>query len=137
MYDWQLIGEWSHCILRLYEGLRSRGSLTSTLIDKLRVLGFSHSSLLWLSSTNLDGREHVRDPCTKETSRKRTILSRVSQGSVLGSLLFVLYLRDFSSALKHCRYNFYANDLLMYLHSDPKQLGEAILKVNEDITNIT
>lgn len=99
--------------------------------------GFLHSSLLWLSSANLNGRENVRDPCMKETSRKRTILSKVSQGFVLGSLLFVLYLKDFSSVLKHCRYNFYANDLLMYLHLNPKQLGNAILKVNEDITNIT
>jgi len=58
---------------------------------------------------------------------------RVPQGSVLGPLLFVLYLSDFGDTLRYCKYNFYADDLLIYAHADPADLVGAIQRVNEDI----
>jgi len=108
----------------------------SILIDKLRTLGFSCSALRWLCSHLHVRSQVVRDPITRLTSSERLIASGVPQGSVLGPLLFALYLSDFGSALSHCKYNFYADDLLIYLHSEPRCLTDAILKVDEDINGI-
>lgn len=44
------------------------------------------------------------------------------QGSVLSPLLFSLYLTDIKYILRHCKYNFYTDDLLVYLHCEPKNL---------------
>jgi len=61
----------------------------------------------------------------------------VPQGLVLGPLLFTLYLLDFNST-QYCKYNFYvcADDLLIYLHAEPRFLYNAITKVNEDIRRV-
>jgi len=42
-------------------------------------------------------------------------------------------LRDFNKALQHCKYNFYADDLLIYMHAKVKNIYEAIYEMNEDI----
>ncbi|KAL6418784.1 hypothetical protein ACFW04_014229 [Cataglyphis niger] len=58
------------------------------------------------------------------------------QGSVLGPLLFTLYLADFSHVVKQCKYNFYADDLQAYIHCEPRNLSDTIWKVNEHIDAI-
>lgn len=40
--------------------------------------------------------------------------SRVSQGSILGPLLFVIYTSYFPSALKYCKAQFYTDDSQIY-----------------------
>ncbi|XP_024874329.1 uncharacterized protein LOC112456176 [Temnothorax curvispinosus] len=46
------------------------------------------------------------------------------------------YLYDRSKVLRYCKYNFYADDLCIYLHTELKYLAEAVQKVNQDISNI-
>lgn len=60
----------------------------------------------------------------------------VPQRSVIGPLLFSLYLMDFRDALRHCKYSFYADDLHVYLHCMPRDLPEALHRLNEDIDSI-
>ncbi|XP_071646641.1 uncharacterized protein [Temnothorax longispinosus] len=105
-------------------------------INKLRNLGFSCSALRWLCSYLYDRRQVVRDPVSRATSTERTTTTGVPQGSVLGPLLFTLYLCGFVKVLGHCKYNFYADDLCIYLYTDLKFLAEAVQKVNQDISNI-
>ncbi|XP_029673838.1 uncharacterized protein LOC115241977 [Formica exsecta] len=106
------------------------------LIHKLRQLNFSCEALRWLYAY-LDGRRQaVRDPITGDKSPMRLVTRGVPQGSVLGPLLFVLYLSDFGGILEHCNYNFYADDLLIYLHAEPCDLQSGIRRVNEDIENV-
>lgn len=62
--------------------------------------------------------------------------AEVPQGSVLGSLLFALYLSDFKEVLKHRSYNLYADDLMIYLHCDAVDIDNDITKLNADITSI-
>lgn len=40
----------------------------------------------------------------------------VPHGSVLDPILFSLYLSDFYTSLRYCKYNFYADDLIIYIH---------------------
>lgn len=60
----------------------------------------------------------------------------VLQGSVLGPLLFTLYLSDLRHVMNHCEYNLYADDLQIYHHCKPQDLANAIYRVNEDINSI-
>lgn len=106
------------------------------LIDKLRSLNFSRSSLNWFCSY-LSGRQQAtRDTHSGVLSDWKSVRNGVPQGSVLGPLLFVLYLTGFNSVLKYCKYSFYADDLQIYLHCKPGSLSDAVKLVNEDITAI-
>jgi len=58
------------------------------------------------------GTQVVRDKWP--SSSLRTLLLCVSQGSVLGPVLFSLHLSDFGSTFNY-RYNFYTDDLIIYL----------------------
>lgn len=70
-----------------------------------------------------------------DTSMWRNVLSGVPQGSVLGPLLFVLYISDLSKKL-NCQYLFYADDLVIYLSSELIQIGENVGLLNSEIEKI-
>jgi len=106
------------------------------LIEKLRHLGFSSSVLRWLCAYLVYRQQTVRDPVSRERSSFMTTTAGVPQGSVLGPLLFVLYLTNFNKILHYCKYNFYADDLLIYLHVEPKNLADAVRMINTDISNV-
>lgn len=75
----------------------------------------------------------VKDVVDDNMSAVLRIGTGVPQGSILGPLLFSLYLSDFRSVLRNCNYNYYADDLQLYLYCEPRDLCDAIRKVNEDI----
>lgn len=106
------------------------------LINKLSQLQFSFASLRWLCAYLHRRGQAERDAITGESSSERIVMRGVPQGSVLGPLLFTLYLSDFGGMLRHCKYNFYADDLMIYLHIEPGDLCNGILKVNKDITRV-
>jgi len=106
------------------------------LIEKLRHIGFSCSVLRWLCAYLVNRQQTVRDPVSRERSSLLTTTAGVPQGSVLGPLLFVLYLTNFNKVLKYCKYNFYADDLQIYLHAEPRNLADAVQKINTDISNV-
>ncbi|KAL6448034.1 hypothetical protein ACFW04_000225 [Cataglyphis niger] len=60
-----------------------------------RSLYFSESVLTWMHSY-----------LTDTTSSPSLVRVEVPQSSVLGPLLFTIYLADFSRVIKHCKYNF-------------------------------
>lgn len=98
------------------------------LVVKLKDLGFS------LFSSQMD----MFPPRQQKASRSRSSLwygvggeirdSWCSSGISPGPLLFSLYLLHlyFGNILKHCKFNFYADDLLIYLHVRPDKLRDAV-----------
>lgn len=85
------------------------------LLAKLSRMNFSSSTLRWLHSY-LHGRlQAVRDlsglQCTSPFIELR---SGVPQGSILGPLLFSLFMTDFSSCLRYCKYGFYADEPALF-----------------------
>ena len=68
-------------------------------------------------------------------SSRKIIKCGVPQGSVLGPLLFLLYINDFSSSVKHSTVHHFADDTnLMCINRSLKQLNQHI---NYDLKKIT
>src|SRR5436190_4915195 len=106
------------------------------LIEKLKSKGFSCSALRWMVSYLSERTQSVYDRFENVTSSQAHIRVGVPQGSVLGPLLFTIYVADIGSILQRCKYNFYADDLQIYLHCKPSDINNGILAVNEDIKSI-
>ena len=50
-------------------------------------------------------------------SDEHSVSLGVPEGSVLGPLLFLIYIDDLVQALKHCSITMYADDTTLYVHS--------------------
>ncbi|RLU25270.1 hypothetical protein DMN91_003363 [Ooceraea biroi] len=107
------------------------------LIEKLRSLNFSNSVLRWICSYLENRTQAVRELSGRNMSPFVCIHADVPQGSVLGPLLFLIYLLDLRNALQHSDYNLYADDLTIYCHCHPRDLRHAIELINEDIRDIS
>src|SRR5436190_18030568 len=70
------------------------------LLRELKRLNFSNSVLRWLASYLSDRVQAVRDPYENNTSSLVDIRVGVPQGSVLGPLLFTLYISGLKNTLR-------------------------------------
>ena len=96
------------------------------LLLKLQLLGIDGKLLQWIRSflTHRWQRVVVNGAYSDWLSVK----SGVPQGSVLGPLLFLLYIDDLHSVVKHSKLKLYADDIILYkeikCESDCKLLQE-------------
>jgi tRNA A37 threonylcarbamoyladenosine dehydratase len=54
----------------------------------------------------------------------------VVQGSVLGPLLFSLFINDIASRITYCRYHLYVDDVQLYLSGDIDSILDCINRIN-------
>lgn len=64
------------------------------------------------------------------------IVSGVPQGSVLGPILFTMFINDLPSVLKHCKIHLFADDVQVYFFSSDLSLQEMASLINSDLSNI-
>ena len=79
---------------------------------KLKKFNFSKNVIEWFTSYLSD-----RKQCVKSNgcfSQSKGISLGVPQGSILGPILFVLYINDLPSILKYCSCTIYADDVTLY-----------------------
>ena len=81
------------------------------LIHKLKQFGISGCLLHWISDFLSDRYQQVR--VEEDLSERAPVLSGVPQGSVLGPLLFSLFINDISDGLSS-KMNLYADDCVIY-----------------------
>ena len=92
------------------------------LLEKLRLIGISGELLAWIESF-LCGRQ-MKVCIGGEGSSARPVLSGVPQGSVLGPLLFIIFINHIGSQLS-CKYMNFADDLKLFLHFPKSICGGA------------
>ncbi|KAJ4447455.1 hypothetical protein ANN_09462 [Periplaneta americana] len=105
------------------------------LLAKMKALHLSDNTLSWMDSYLRDCQQCVS--LDNQFSQWRYTKAGVPQGSVLGPLLFSIYINDISKNLQYCRYHLYADDLQLYIHSRPNTINESIDKLNCDLVTVS
>lgn len=95
------------------------------LLSKLEVYGFRGRSLAWFASY-LSGRS--QSVIVNDTeSRHLDVTSGVPQGSVLGPLLFLIYINDLPCLNINASFTIFADDTtILWRHRDPGQLEDTV-----------
>ena len=96
------------------------------LFEKMLFIGFSQNVIKWFRSylSNRNFKVYVN----KTLSNKGEVTCGVPQGSILGPLLFLLYINDMPQALS-CNLLLYADDsCLIYQHKDIKEIEKMLNK---------
>ena len=82
------------------------------LLYKLNYYGIRHNTLKWIEAFLTDRTQTVVLNGTSSTSVPVT--SGVPQGTVLGPILFLVYINDFPEYLKHSKLRLFADDSIIY-----------------------
>ena len=99
------------------------------LIAKLEHYGVRGNVLQWFKSYLYDRDQYVSINGTSSTPLRVT--SGVPQGSVLGPLLFLIFINDMPNASKKLKFYLFADDTSIYYESET--LNEMITRVNKEL----
>ena len=103
------------------------------LISKLECFGFVDNSIAWFTNY-LSNRSLVVSLGTNSSS-PLAVENGVSQRSILGTVLFTLYINDLPSCINFSNIIMYADDKVIFFSS--AQLMEVELKLNMELTSLS
>ena len=102
------------------------------LLAKLRQYGIDSQPLRWIDSYLKD--RHQRVEINGVLSSPAIIQSGVPQGSIMGSLLFILYINDLPVCINFSKVMLYADDTVLYYAAKTAAELEMILSL--DLNNV-
>jgi hypothetical protein len=102
------------------------------LLHKLKGHGIRGTLLKWLHSYLTD--RHQRVVINGIHSAWGKIKAGVPQGSVLGPLLFLIFINDITHVIRRCKIRLFADDTCLFIHVDEPE--EAAAALNDDLKNI-
>ena len=104
------------------------------LLLKLQDIGLSHEALNWFSSYLSSSFQTVR--INSELSDKLPIQSGVTHGSILGPILFNIYVNDLPSVSQYCKSKTNVDDNKLYITFPVQQCASVVEGMNKDLTKI-
>ena len=104
------------------------------LLLKLQDTGLSSAALNWFSSHLPNRFRAVR--INSEVSDKLPIQSGVPQGSILGPILFNVYVNDLPSVPQYCKSKTYVDDKRLDITFPVQQRASVVEDMNKDLTKI-
>lgn len=102
------------------------------LIRKLKKYGVGPRAIEWFQSYLSDRTQRVKFSDAISDALINDL--GVPQGSVLGPLLFIIYINDLKKSLQYCNIKFFADDTLIYIGF--KDVNDGQTKINNDLNNI-
>ena len=103
-----------------------------SLLTKLKFMGMDNSTLKWFKS-DLSGRQH-NSFVSGILSDEQSITCGELQGSILGPLLFLVYINDLTTSLEFSTGRMYADDTNITFASN--NLIDLEREMNKDLRNI-
>ena len=104
------------------------------LLNKMNLnFGISGNALKWFDSYIKDREQQCI--VNGQLSSSKKIICGVPKGSILGPLLFLLYINDMPDSLNNTTPSLYADDSEIYASSDNS--SDLISKLNEDLKKLS
>lgn len=104
------------------------------LLEKLRKFGTSASATVWFRSYLSERVQSVR--VGPHLSDMQRVTHGVPQGSILGPLLFNLYVNEISSMCKDCKIESFVDDSKLFLSFSISDIAESMNKLNADLKRV-
>lgn len=98
----------------------------SVLLEKLKCLGFDGNAYRWFRSYLMDRMQCVSVRNVK--SDFLPVVNGVPQGSILGPILFTIYMNNIVSSVTGCNIHLYADDIIAYCSADDARSAVASLQ---------
>ena len=103
------------------------------LLEKLKRLNFSDDTVEWVQN-NLSNRCQSTY-ANEHTSALKDIKQGVTQGSILGLLLYIIYANDIATTIRKSKVAFYADDTVLYVAN--KDINKAVTTIQKDLTRLS
>ena len=125
-----------HCTTAIFLDFKKAfDTLDHTILaKKLDKVGFDHSAVA-LIADYLSNRQQTTK-ANDIVSDPMTITCGVPQGSVLGPLLFLIYINDMNTCLSSLKCQHYADDTVIYIEHTPANI-EIAHTINQDLNKIS
>ena len=118
--------------LLLLDLSKAFGSIEHNILpQKLRLIEVSKTTLEWFKSYLSDRRQFVR--LVHQRSESRTITHGIPQGSILGPILFSIYINYLPSIPNSSSLESYVDDSKLFLSFVVKEMEDAGKRLNEDL----